>query len=649
MAGPMRDDHLGRRNLEEPIFRAQERLLNLQHPEGYWLGELEADSTLTSEYIMLRHFLGRVDQERERKAANYLRAKQLADGGWDLFPGSESDISATVKAYFALKLMGHAPDEPFMRRARENILARGGVTKANIFSKVALALFGQYDWRGVPTMPVEIMLLPGWSYFNLYEVSYWSRTVIIPLLILMDLKPVCPVPPDARIDELYVPSRAEADLRFPLSDQLLSWKNFFIGLDALLHGLGSGAPRPLRARARQQALAWTLARMGPGGLGGIYPAMANAVMALYTMGYSDDHPKMAEGWKEIELLGIEETDRFHLQPCLAPVWDTAVAINALVETGLDRGHPALLKAATWLLQEQVLRGGDWQMKRPNLRPGGWPFQFRNDFYPDTDDTAMVLMALKKVQLPDRADIRQALEVGFEWLLGMQSANGGWGSFDADNTRLLLNNIPFADHGALLDPPTEDLAGRGLETLGTFGVSCLHPHAASALKFIQETQCADGGWYGRWGANYLYGTWSVLRGLGAIGEDLKASYVRRAVRWLEGCQNADGGWGETLMSYSDPSFAGKGESMPSQSAWALLGLLAAGEVHNPAVARGIRYLIATQRPDGSWDDPFWNGTGFPRVFFLKYHLYPVYFPLWALGVYRSALEGGQMNAWPSPEI
>ena len=626
--------------VEKAIHRAQEYVLSIQHPLGYWIGELEADSTLTSEYLMLRRFLGRVDQDLERKAANYLRAKQLPDGGWDLFPGSPSDISATVKAYFALKLVGHGPDEPFMAKARENILAKGGVTKANVFTKITLALFGQYDWRGIPAMPIEIMLLPRQSYFNIYEVSYWSRTVIVPLCILMDLKPVCRIPEAARIDELYVPSRAEADLRFPLSDQLISWKNFFIGLDRLLPNLENWAPRPFRARARQRALAWTLTRMGPGGLGGIYPAMANAVMALHTLGYSEDHPKMAEGWKEIELLGIEEADTFRMQPCLAPIWDTSLAMNALVESGLPGNHPALLNAAAWLIQGQILRRGDWQVKRPNLPAGGWPFQFRNDFYPDTDDTAMVLMALKKVRLPDRADIRQIIKVGLGWFLGMQSESGGWGSFDADNTRFLLNHIPFADHGALLDPPTEDLAGRGLEALGTYGETAAHPEAGRALAFIKETQCADGSWYGRWGVNYIYGTWSVLRGLQAIGENMNAPYVRRAVRWLEEHQNVDGGWGETLLSYADPALAGKGESIPSQTAWALLGLLAAGEARSPAVARGIRYLVETQRPDGSWDDPRWNGTGFPRVFFLKYHLYPVYFPLWALGVYREALSRSQ---------
>ena len=621
------------------IRRSQEYLLGIQYPEGYWIGELEADTSLTSEYIMLRHFLDRVDRDRERKAANYLRAKQLTDGGWDLFPGGQSDISATVKAYFAFKLMGHSAEEPFMRRARENILAKGGVTRVNVFTKIALALFGQYDWRWVPAMPVEIMLLPRWFYFNLYEVSYWSRTVIAPLLILMDLKPVHPILKEAGIDELYLPSRAAADLRFPKSQRLFSWKNFFVTVDSLLHRLETWVPRPFREKARREAEAWTLERMGPGGLGGIYPAMANAVMALNVLGYSDDHPKMAEGLKEIELLGVEGPETFHLQPCLSPVWDTALAVNALIESGLSRDHPSLLKATEWLLEKQIFKPGDWQVKRPSLPPGGWPFQFYNDFYPDTDDAGMVLMALKKVRFPDGERLQQAIDRGMTWFLGMQSRSGGWASFDVDNDHLLLNNIPFADHGALLDPPTEDLAGRGLETLGTFGEGRDHPAAVRALKSLRRTQRPDGPWYGRWGVNYIYGTWSVLRGLRAIGEDLDAEYVRRAVRWLEERQNPDGGWGETLESYADPSLAGRGESIPSQTAWALLGLIAAGEARSPAVARGIRYLLETQCRDGSWHDQFWNGTGFPRVFFLKYYLYPVYFPLWALGVYRSTLQTG----------
>jgi squalene-hopene/tetraprenyl-beta-curcumene cyclase len=365
--------------------------------------------------------------------------------------------------------------------------------------------------------------------------------------------------------------------------------------------------------------------------------MANAVMALHVLGYSHDHPKMAEGLKEIELLGVEGPDTFYLQPCLSPVWDTALAVNALIESELAPDHPSLLKATEWLLEKQIFTLGDWRIKRPYLPPGGWPFQFWNDFYPDTDDTGMVLMALKKVRFPDYKRLQQAMDRGMAWFLGMQSKSGAWASFDVDNDHLILNNIPFADHGALLDPPTEDLAGRGLETLGTLGEDRHHPSAVRALTFLKRTQRPDGPWHGRWGVNYIYGTWSVLRGLNAIGEDLDAEYVRRAVRWLEERQNPDGGWGETLESYADPSLAGKGESIPSQTAWALLGLIAAGLARSPAVAKGIRYLLETQRPDGSWHDHLWNGTGFPRVFYLKYHLYASYFPLWALGTYQSALQ------------
>jgi squalene-hopene/tetraprenyl-beta-curcumene cyclase len=373
----------------------------------------------------------------------------------------------------------------------------------------------------------------------------------------------------------------------------------------------------------------------PGGLGGIFPAMTNAVLALRALGYPDDHPLIRGQIKEIENLGVETGDALHYQPCVSPVWDTALAASALLESGLAPDHPQLLRAAGWMLDTQITVPGDWQVKRPHVEPGGWPFQYSNDFYPDLDDSAMVIMALHKTRGVDPERKRRAIERGLSWFLGMQGSDGGWASFDADNDRLIFNNIPFADHGALLDPSTEDLTGRGLELLGTLGHGLDHPAARRALAFIRRTQTRDGAWYGRWGANYIYGTWSVLRGLRAIGEDVRQGYVRRAVAWIEGCQNADGGWGETLASYDDPSLAGRGDSIPSQTAWALLALFAAGCGEGPAVENGIRYLLATQRDDGAWEDPLWNGTGFPKVFYLKYHLYARYFPLWALGVYRSA--------------
>ncbi|MFQ5839278.1 MAG: squalene--hopene cyclase [Candidatus Methylomirabilales bacterium] len=621
--------------LDQAITRARSYLLSIQAPEGYWVGELEADTTITSEYVFLRRFLGLADPRREAKAARYLRERQCGDGGWNLYPGGKSDISATVKAYFALKMIGVPVDDPALIHAREFVHAAGGITKVNVFTKITLALFGQYDWRGVPAMPAEIMLLPAWSPFNLCEVSYWSRTVIVPLIILLDRKPVWPVPSETTLDELYLVPRAQADLSFPHTQHWISWKNFFIRLDQAIRALERHGPRPLRGEALRKAEEWILARMGPGGLGGIFPAMANAVMALQTLGYPLDHPKLAEGLQEIENLVIEEPDRLHVQPCLSPIWDTALAVNALLESGLPPAHPALEGAAAWLLSKQITVPGDWQVKRPALKPGGWAFQFFNEFYPDTDDTAMVLMALYRLGRGKRPEWDEALTRGLEWFIGMQFKDGGWGSFDADSSKLVFNHIPFADHGALLDPSTEDLAGRGLELLGLFGRGLWDPVVRQALAFLWKTQQPDGSWYGRWGVNYIYGTWSVLRGLRAIGYDMRAEQVRRAVEWLVGRQNPDGGWGEECGTYEDRERAGRGGSTPSHTAWALLGLLAAGESSHPAVEHGIQFLLERQEPNGSWEDPWWNGTGFPRVFYLKYHLYATYFPLWALGVYRAS--------------
>jgi squalene-hopene/tetraprenyl-beta-curcumene cyclase len=585
-----------------------------------------------------------VDREREAKAVRYLREQQLGDGGFALYEGGPANLSATIKAYFAMKAARVPSDDPAMVAARALVQKRGGPVEADVFTKILLALFGEYDWSGVPAMPVEIMLLPRWSYFNLLEVSYWSRTVIVPLLILMDLKPVKRLSAECHLDDLWVVPREQASLRFhrvprPFSPRTFLWKNFFIGVDDCLKSWERLGPRPFRGRALDAARRWLEERLAvPGGLGGIFPAMTNAVLALRCLGYPDDHPLIRGQIKEIENLGVESTDRLHYQPCVSPVWDTALAANALIESDLPAGHPALVRAGEWLIDRQVTVPGDWQTKRPHVAPGGWPFQYHNDFYPDLDDSAMVMMALAKIDGLDPDRRRRALDRGVAWFLGMQGADGGWASFDADNSRLVLNNIPFADHGALLDPSTEDLTGRGLELLGTLGEGVDNVSARVALAFIRKTQCAEGPWYGRWGVNYIYGTWSVLRGLAAIGEDLSQEYVQRGVAWLEARQNADGGWGETLASYDDPKLAGRGESIPSQTAWALLGLFAAGRSEGPAVERGLRYIIRTQSADGSWEDPLWNGTGFPRVFYLKYHLYAKYFPLWALGVYRRAQQG-----------
>jgi squalene-hopene/tetraprenyl-beta-curcumene cyclase len=619
--------------VDAAIQRSQERLLGVQAAAGYWVGDLEADATITSEYLLLRHLLGTVDRDLERRGVASLRERQGDDGSWPLYEAGAGDLSATIKAYFALKLAGVPPEDPALFRARDFILVRGGPTQANVFTKITLALFGQYPWGGVPAMPIEIMLLPRWSYFNIWEISYWSRTVLIPLLVVMDRRPVHRPPHGLGLDELWAHHLHLDDPAYARRG-LVSWKNFFIGVDGFLKTWEAFGPRPWRARAAQAAHEWLLPRVAaPGGLGGIYPAMVNAVLALRLLGYPDDHRLVTGQLKEIEALGIGRPHRFHVQPCVSPIWDTALAANALLASGLPAGHPALARAADWLLDRQVLEPGDWQVKRPGLEPGGWAFQFDNPFYPDLDDTAMVTMALARIEHPDRARAQAAVARAVRWLRGMQDRNGGWASFDTDQHRLLFNNIPFADHGALLDPATEDLTARCVECLGRLGVTRHDPAVRRGLAFLRRTQAPEGPWRGRWGVNYLYGTWSVLRALEAVGIGPEDPMVARAVRWLAARQNADGGWGESCDSYADPSAMGRGISMPSQTAWALLGLMAAGQAAAPAVERGIEHLLQTQRADGGWEDPLWNGTGFPRVFYLKYHLYPQYFPLWALGAWR----------------
>jgi squalene-hopene/tetraprenyl-beta-curcumene cyclase len=627
--------------LDEAIDRAQRYLLEAQAPDGHWRGELEADASITAEYVLFGHLLDRVDARREAKAVRYLRGCQRPDGGWNLYKGGTSNLSVTLKAYFAMKVAGGAPHDPAMARAREFILSSGGPVEANVFTKILLALFGEYEWSGLPALPAEILLLPRWAYFNLSEVSYWSRTVIVPLLVLLEKKPVKRLP-HAPLDELWPVPRGEARLRFrrlprPFSASALLWKNVFIGVDDCLKVWDKIGPKPLRSRGIEAARWWLEERLAmPGGLGGIFPAMVNAVLALRALGYPDDHPLVKGQVQEIDALVVEDEESLHCQACVSPTWDTALAVNALVESGLPPAHPALARAEDWLLDRQILAPGDWRAKRPHLEPGGWPFQYDNAFYPDLDDTAMVLMGLHKTRGRDPGRKHEAMARGLRWFLGMQSSDGGWGAFDVDNSKLLLNHIPFADHGALLDPSTDDLAGRGLELLGTLGYGDDHESVRRARAFLEDKQTQAGAWYGRWGVNYIYGTWSALRGLAAVGQDSGAASMSRAARWLEERQNPDGGWGETAASYDQPKLAGRGESTPSQTAWALLGLLAAGRVKSVAVEAGIAFLLRMQTPEGTWEDGLWNGTGFPRVFYLHYHLYPKYFPLWALGVYRAAL-------------
>jgi squalene-hopene/tetraprenyl-beta-curcumene cyclase len=644
--------------LDDAVRRSQAWLLSKQHAsEGYWVAELEADTTLTAEYLMLRRFLDRVDLERERKAVRYLRAMQLSDGGWPIFYGGPSEISASVKAYFALKLSGISADEPSMLRARDRILSMGGVVSANVFTKITLALFEQYDWKGIPSMPPEIMLLPKRFYFSIYAISYWSRTVLIPLLVVFASQPVCRIPREQGIDELYTAPRSQIQYRdvppFNKDQRWLTPHNFFVQLDRVLKLYDRMPLSWLREKAVQRAAAWMLEHMqGSGGLGAIYPAMANSVVALRCLGYQVDDPMVRKALQEIESLEVYDTvsigeqrvEALHLQPCHSPIWDTALLMNALIETGMPQDHPSLQKAGEYLVSRQTKTVGDWKFSSPDAEPGGWYFQFENEFYPDVDDSAVVLMALSKVRMAQTAELQESIRRGTNWVLAMQGSDGGWGAYDKDNNRIVFNYIPFADHHALLDPSTSDLTGRCLEMLAALGYDHMHPAVAPAIRFLKREQEADGSWYGRWGVNYIYGTWSVLAGLRAIGMDLSEPFIRRAATWLESKQNSDGGWGESCHSYGDdPVWSGKGDSTPSQTAWAIMGLMSAGMTDAISVARGVQYLLRHQVKDGSWEEVRHTGTGFPRVFYLRYHWYCQYFPLWALAMYRNLRTRGKMRA------
>ena len=623
--------------LDGAVRRTSESLLALQHADGHWAFELEADATIPSEYILLQHYLGRIEPELEARIARYIRATQGADGGWPLFHGGDLDVSCSVKAYFALKAAGDLVDAPHMARARAAILARGGAQRCNVFTRITLALFGEVPWRAVPVMPVEIMLLPGWSPFHIAKVSYWSRTVLVPLLVLMALRPRARNPKAVTIHELFVdPPEAvrgwiSGSIPSPLS-------RAFAILDRLLRRAEPYFPADARQRAINKAVTFATERLnGEDGLGAIFPAITNTVMMFDCLGYSADHPDYAAALAATRKLLVLNDERSYCQPCLSPVWDTALICHALMEVEDARLDPTIRRALDWLETKQVLEHvGDWAAARPGVRPGGWAFQYENRYYPDLDDTAAVALALHRF---DSARYRRAIDRAAEWVVGMQSRNGGWASFDADNTHYYLNHIPFADHGALLDPPTADVTGRCLGFLCQIGYRADHHARSASIGYLRREQEADGSWFGRWGTNYIYGTWSVLSALNAAGIAPYSSEVRRAVGWLLGRQHADGGWGESGRSYFPDAAHGEAPySTASQTAWALLGLMAAGQVEHPAVARGVAYLINSQVSDGSWDEPWFTAVGFPRVFYLRYRGYRVFFPLWALARYRRLIAG-----------
>ena len=625
-------------SLDIAVDRAAAALIALQRADGHWCFELEADATIPAEYILLQHYLGEIDDALNAEIAKFIRGLQAEHGGWPLFKGGDLDLSCSVKAYFALKACGDSPEAPHLARARQAILAAGGAAHANVFTRIQLALFGELPWSAVPVMPVEIMLLPRWFPFHMTKISYWSRTVLTPLLVLMAKKPRARNPRGIAVHELFAagtqakPPRAKGSI----------WATVFNAVDDVLRVLEPYFPKRSRQRAVDAAVAFVGARLnGEDGLGGIYPAMANAVMMFDCLGVATSDPRVVLARAALKKLVVNKPGRVYVQPCLSPVWDTGLAAHALMEAGDADARAAARRGLDWLVPLQELGlAGDWAAVRPGVRPGGWAFQYANPYYPDLDDTAMVALAFDRC---DRTRYRETIARGAEWLQGLQSRNYGWASFDAENSYYYLNYIPFADHGALLDPPTADVSAR---CVGLFAQIGGHEEVlAAGIRYLRREQEGDGSWFGRWGTNYIYGTWSVLIALNAAGVAKSDPMIRNAVAWLLSKQRSDGGWGEDGRSYwpDQPRGEGRG-STASQTAWALLALMAAGESAHPAVARGIGYLLANQKPHGLWDEEDFTAVGFPRVFYLRYHGYRAYFPLWALARYRN-LANSNHAAYP----
>ncbi|MFZ2451150.1 MAG: squalene--hopene cyclase [Methylovulum miyakonense] len=633
--------HSNAYDLNKAISQAQETLLGLQDKDGYWVFELEADCTIPSEYIMMMHYIGEIDEVLQAKIANYLRSRQSEDGSYPLFTGGVGDLSGSVKVYYALKMAGDAMGAPHMVRLRNYILSQGGAAKANVFTRIALAMFKQLPWRGVPYIPVEIMLFPKWFPFHLDKVSYWSRTVMVPLFILCTLKAAAKNPNDVNVLELFVTHPDKERHYFPERTLL---NKIFLGLDQLGRITCPLIPKAMRQRAIEKASDWFIERMnGEDGLGGIFPAMVGSYEALLLLGYPKDHELVVTARKAIDkLLVVNEYDAY-CQPCLSPVWDTALAALAIQEADKVKGgsgnavNPALTRAYEWLKSKQLKdEPGDWRIAKPDLEGGGWAFQFANPHYPDVDDTAIVGFAMADSQLPE---LDESIHRATRWIVGMQSQNGGYGAFDVDNTYYYLNEIPFADHGALLDPPTADVSARCAMLMARVAKDHEEyvPALERAVAYLRTEQEADGSWFGRWGTNYVYGTWSVLLGLEQTGLPKTDAMYTKAAAYLKSVQRADGGWGEDNFSYHDLSYSGKYRfSTAFQTAWALLGLMAAGEARSPEVKAGIDFILRHQQADGMWNDKCFTAPGFPKVFYLKYHGYDKFFPLWALARYRNEL-------------
>jgi len=648
--------------LDNAIDSCQEFFRRNQFEAGYWWARLEANPTIEAEYLLMTHFLDKRDDGRWRKIANYLLRQQSEDGSWGQYYDGPGDLSTSVECYFALKLAGHSADSEHMQKSRDFILSMGGVPQTRIFTKIWLAMFGQWDWKGTPTMPPEIMLLPAWAPFNIYEFSSWSRGTIVPMLVILTRRPTCEIPEFAAIDELYPLPRSETNYSMPEPDENWGWPKLLYYVDLAL-GLYDRLPiHPLRGNAERKIVDWLKDHQErDGSWGGIQPPWVFSLIALNQLGFDMDHPVMEQGFTGFEDFVIEDEDTFIVQPCVSPVWDTCLAQIALLESGVAASNPMIQNSTRWLLDRQVLESGDWQIRAKNTEPGGWSFEFENVHYPDIDDAAEVIIALSSVPLPPAEEPRRqaAIKRCVDWLLALQSKNGGWASFDKDNNRKYLAKLPFADFGELLDPPSVDVTAHLVEMFGKLGYTQDFPPVKRACEFIKREQETDGSWFGRWGVNYVYGIGAVLPAMYAIGEDMSQPYVRKAVAWMLEHQNDDGGWGESCASYADPSLRGVGPSTASQTAWGLLALMAAGEIDTPEVHMGVRYLTSSQTGEGFWDEPHFTGAGFPGYlvgerldqlpkpgkrghqgpnisagFMINYHLYRNYWPLLALGRFRN---------------
>ncbi len=621
--------------VSQAIRRTHSYYIDRQHNDGYWWYELESNVTMTSEYLMLLRFLGLNDAERERKMANHILKHQRSDGTWSIHYGGEGDLSTTIEAYFALKLAGLPASDERLLKSKAFILGKGGVEASRVFTKIFLALFGEFDWKAIPSIPPEINLLPHWFPINIYNLSSWARSTIVPLSVVLEIKPLGAIRESEGIDELY----KDRSRRPPITAKrlpFLSWKRFFLVLDSVMKIMERFPLRPLRKRAMKYTERWILEHQEKtGDWGGIQPAMINSVLALAALGYGASSEPFRRGLEALERFTIETDDELLLQACISPVWDTALAALGLLYSGMDKDHPSLVEACQWLASKQIFEKGDWSVKRPDLPSGGWAFEFQNDWYPDVDDTAVVLMLLNRFE--DKGLIsRENKEKALQWVLGMQGKDGGWGAFDVDNNMRIFNQLPFGDLEAMIDPSSPDLTGRVLELVGQLGYGLSDDMVKRALAFLEKTQEQDGSWWSRWGVNYINGTWSVLMGLSSVGEDMRKPYIRKSIAWLKNMQHQDGGWGECCESYGDPALKWRGESTPSQTAWAILALIAAGEGSCDQVIRGINYLLMSQNADGTWNEEAFTGTGFPKYFMINYHNYRNCFPLMALGKFLSQL-------------